>query len=129
MADNLCKGPWDQQKFKELLVKWIIATDQPFYTVDEPEFHDLLLYTHHTALTLKIPHRDAVKRRVMKMGEDSIERTKEMFLVCQSLTVIYSCTDSHSLLRTTLMGRSASPLMPGCPATITRSWQSLPIMS
>ncbi|KAI9512638.1 hypothetical protein F5148DRAFT_1279546 [Russula earlei] len=32
------KGPWDQEMFEDLLAKWIVATDQPFYTVNEPEF-------------------------------------------------------------------------------------------
>jgi hypothetical protein len=59
---DILKGPWDQEKFKDLLAKWIIATDQPFYTVDEPEFYKLLEYTHHPSLELKIPHHDAVKR-------------------------------------------------------------------
>ena len=64
-----------------MLAKWIVATDQPFSTVDEPEFHDLLMYTHHPSPNLHIPHRDAIKWRIMKMGEDTIEATKEMFKV------------------------------------------------
>lgn len=64
-ADSL-KGPWDQ----DLLAKWIVASDQPLFNmVDEPDFPDLLNYTHHLSPDLKIPHRDAVKRRIMKMGE------------------------------------------------------------
>ncbi|KAF8222278.1 hypothetical protein L208DRAFT_1524601, partial [Tricholoma matsutake] len=54
-------GPWDQEKFKDLLAKWIVATDQPFYTVNEPEFRDLMMYTHHPSPNLKIPHRDTVR--------------------------------------------------------------------
>jgi hypothetical protein len=64
-----------------MLVKWIVATDQPFYTVEEPEFRDLLMYTHHPSLNLKIPHRDTIKNRIMKMGDKSIEATKHMFQV------------------------------------------------
>jgi hypothetical protein len=78
------KGPWDQDRFEELLAKWIVATDQPFYTVEEPEFRDLLMYTHHPSPKLKIPHRDTVKRRIIKMGAASIEATKQMFQVCTS---------------------------------------------
>jgi hypothetical protein len=72
------------------LARWIIATDQPFYTVDEPEFRELLKYTHHPSPTLKIPHRDAVKRRIMKMGDDTIQATREMFSVCQLLPSTYN---------------------------------------
>jgi hypothetical protein len=59
----------------------VVATDQPFDTVDQPEFRDLMTYAHHPLPSLKIPHRDAIKRRIMKIGEDSIATTKQMFLV------------------------------------------------
>jgi hypothetical protein len=41
----------------------------------------MLTYAHHPSPTLKIPHRDAIRRRIMKMGEDSVELIKEMFAV------------------------------------------------
>lgn len=72
--------PWDQSKFEELLTKWIVATDQPFYTVDDPEFREFVTYTHHPG-TLRVPHRDAIKRRVMKMGEETRDDIKQMFRV------------------------------------------------
>ena len=78
---NISKGPWNQEKFEDLLAKWVVATDQPFYMVDEPEFRDLLMYTHHPSLNLKIPHRDTIKRRIMTMGKDTVEATKQMFKV------------------------------------------------
>ena len=78
---NISKGPWNQDKFEDLLAKWVVATDQPFYTVDEPEFRDLLMYTHHPSPNLKIPHRDTIKRRIMTMGKDTVEATKQMFKV------------------------------------------------
>ena len=81
---NTFKGPWDQERFDDLLAKWIVATDQPFSMVDEPEFRMMLSCAHHPPPELKIPHRNAVRRRIMRMGEDSIEATKEMFTVCQS---------------------------------------------
>ena len=74
-------GPWDQEKFEDLLAKWIVATDQPFYTVDDPEFRDFVMYTHHPA-TLHIPHRNTIKKRVMKMGDDMRNIVKHMFRVC-----------------------------------------------
>lgn len=74
-------GPWEQDRFEDILAKWIVATDQPFSTVDDPEFRDLLGYVHHPSPSLTIPHRDAVKRRIMKMCEDTITATKLMFKV------------------------------------------------
>jgi hypothetical protein len=66
-------------------VKWIVVTDQLFYTVDDPEFHDLLMYMHHPSPNLQIPHQDAIKRWIMKMGEDTVEATKQMFHVYKFL--------------------------------------------
>ena len=40
------------------------------------------MYAHHPASDLKIPHHDAGKRRVMKMGEIAVQETKDMFAVC-----------------------------------------------
>ncbi|KAF8813537.1 hypothetical protein BYT27DRAFT_7035532, partial [Phlegmacium glaucopus] len=31
-------GPWDQEKFEQLLTKWIITCNQPFDEVEKPEF-------------------------------------------------------------------------------------------
>ncbi|KAJ6559622.1 hypothetical protein B0H19DRAFT_905208, partial [Mycena capillaripes] len=42
-------GEWNQAKFESLLTEWIVATDQPFDTVEQPEFRRLLQYTHHGA--------------------------------------------------------------------------------
>ena len=76
--------PWDQGQFKDLLTKWIIATDQPFYTVDDPKFRAFVTYTHHPAV-LQVPHRDAIKRRVMKMGEETRDDIRQLFRVSFSL--------------------------------------------
>ena len=76
------KGPWDQEKFEQLIAEWIVACDQPFDEVDKSEFRAMLNYAHHPSPNIKIPHRDAIKRRVMRMGEDNTESTRKMFKVC-----------------------------------------------
>jgi hypothetical protein len=124
---DILKGPWDQAKFEDLLAKWIVATDQPFYTVDEPEFHKLLAYTHHPSPELKIPHHDAVRRQVMKTGEDSIEAMKEMFAVCESHPCLTGSLTSH--YRRKLKARSAFHLMHGSQTIIMHLWQLWHIMS
>ena len=83
------KGPWDQKRFEELLAKWIVAMDQPFYTVEDPEFRELMMYTHHPLPNLKIPHCNTVKSQIMKMGKDSIEATKRMFQVRKHLLLFH----------------------------------------
>jgi hypothetical protein len=77
--------PWDQDLFEELLTKWIVATDQPFDTVDNPEFRELMSYVHHPAPGIHIPGRHAIRRRAMKMGEDGIDASKQMFAVCRNV--------------------------------------------
>jgi hypothetical protein len=76
------KGPWDQDKFKYLLTEWIVSCNQPFDAVEKPEFIKLITYAHHPVPTIKLPRRDGIRRRVTKMGEDTIEGIKNMFAVC-----------------------------------------------
>lgn len=59
----------------------MVACDQPFEEVEQKEFCDLLTYTHHPSLMLHIPYKDVIQRCIMKMGEDTVEGTKQMFAV------------------------------------------------
>lgn len=52
----------------------MIACDQE---VNQPEFRRLLKYTHLQP-SFHIPHRQSVKRHVMKMGEDMVNNVKKM---------------------------------------------------
>jgi len=67
------------------LATWIIASDQPFTEVENPEFVDLLNYIRSPAQPLEIPGRNAIKRQVMNMGKEGIDETKAMFAVRQIL--------------------------------------------
>lgn len=100
---------------------------QPFEQVDRPEFWELLTYAQHPAPDLKIPHRDAVRRHIMKMGEDSVESTKKMFEV---RIESYDCSlyVSFFIYRLMFPERSAYRLMLGLQATIMLSSLLLHIM-
>src|SRR5437016_12386036 len=68
----------------------MVVCDQPFEEVDRPEFRRLLEYTHFRP-SLVIPKRFAMRSRIMKMGEDTVEGTKKMIAVrllhcCLNLT-------------------------------------------
>ena len=41
----------------------------------------MVTYAHHPLPTLNIPHRDAIKHRIMQMGDETVESTKVMFKV------------------------------------------------
>jgi hypothetical protein len=43
---SLQEENWDQEKFEQLLTEWMVACDQPFEEVEQPEFRRLLEYTH-----------------------------------------------------------------------------------
>lgn len=78
------KGPFDAERMERLIVEWIVACDQPFDEVEKPEYIDMMNYAHHPATEIKLPGRNGVKRRVMKMGEDTVEGIRKMFEVCYS---------------------------------------------
>jgi len=75
------QGPWDQDKFERLLTEWVVACDQPFDEVEKPEFVNLMEYTHRTGDSFNLLKRDAIKRHIMKLGDETIEGTCEMFSV------------------------------------------------
>ncbi|KAJ7440564.1 hypothetical protein B0H11DRAFT_1669251, partial [Mycena galericulata] len=41
------RGDFSQDVFNTLLAEYLVACDQPFDTVDKPEFIRLMEYTHH----------------------------------------------------------------------------------
>jgi hypothetical protein len=47
--------------------------------VEKPEFIAMMNHTHHGRGPLKLPKHEGMKRRVMKMGEDTVEGIHEMF--------------------------------------------------
>jgi hypothetical protein len=62
-------------------MEWIIACDQPFDEVEKPEFVNMMNIVHHSGGPFNIPKRDAIKRHVIKMGEETINGVREMFRV------------------------------------------------
>jgi hypothetical protein len=59
----------------------MVACDQPFEEVEQPEFRRLLEYTHLRP-SLHIPSRFTMNRRIMKMGEDTVTGVKQLIAVC-----------------------------------------------
>ena len=41
----------------------------------------MLQYVHHSPVQLKLPSREGIQRRVMKLGEEMVEGIQEMFKV------------------------------------------------
>jgi hypothetical protein len=76
---SVIQGQWDQAKFERLLTEWIVACDQPFDEVDKEEFVKLMTYACRPAPSVKLPSREGIRRRVIKMGEDTIAGIHEMF--------------------------------------------------
>ncbi|GLB44045.1 putative protein dimerization activity [Lyophyllum shimeji] len=95
-------GPWDQEKFEELITKWVIACDQPFDAVEKPEYIDMMNYAHHPASSIKLPSREGVRRRVMKMGEDTVKGIRKMFDELEALLSIsldaWTSKNGHAFL-------------------------------
>jgi hypothetical protein len=52
-------------------MEWIIACDQPFEEVERPEFITMMNLTRHNGTSLNIPGRNGIKRRLMKMGDET----------------------------------------------------------
>ena len=72
-----------------MLAEWIVLNDQPFDLVNNAAFRELITYIHHPAPELTIPRRDAMRKRIMKLGEDTIRSTKKMFAVHTDILLYY----------------------------------------
>ena len=59
-------------------MEWVVACDQPFEEVERPELRRLLEYTHMGSKPLDIPHRTALKDRIMKMGKNTITHIQKL---------------------------------------------------
>ena len=70
----------DQSKFEWLFIKWVVTCDQPFDEVQKPEFISMMEYGQYPK-TLFLPKRDGVCQRVIKLGEETIQETKDIFAV------------------------------------------------
>ena len=66
----------------------MVVCDQPFDKVDDPTFRRLLEYTHFHS-SLNNPHHHSMKRRIMKMGEDTVQGIKKMIQV--SCEIVQEC--------------------------------------
>jgi hypothetical protein len=82
----------------------------------------MMNFTHRPGGPLKIPKREGIKRRVMKMGEETIEAVREMFMVRSHLSFSLQCIDYQCR---NLRGRSPFRSTHGHRATNTHFWPSL----
>jgi hypothetical protein len=57
----------------------MVTCDQPFDEVEKPEFIAAMSYSRNSKFSL--PKRDGVRRRVMKLGDETVEQLKNMFAV------------------------------------------------
>ncbi|KAF5320031.1 hypothetical protein D9758_017720 [Tetrapyrgos nigripes] len=78
-TNDFFQEPWNQGYFEELLVKWLVASNQPFSEVEQVEFIELLQYVHHSGGKLHIPKQDVIRRRIIKLGESIIEEICDIF--------------------------------------------------
>jgi hypothetical protein len=95
--------PFDSSKFERYLTEWMVACDQPFDEVERPEFICMMNYLHHSQhpqATLNLPDRKGIRRRVMKLGEETIAETRDMFKVscfCCLCTELVSNAAKHAI--------------------------------
>jgi len=84
------QGPWDQERFEQLVMEWVIACDQPFEEVQHPEFFAMMNYMHHSGTSLEIPKHNGIKWHLIKMGNEIIDSVHKMFLVWTYTFLLYT---------------------------------------
>ena len=85
----------------------------------------MMNFMHRSGGLLKIPKREGIKHRVMKMGEETIEGVCEMFMVRSHLSFTIQCINKQNR---NLRGRSPFRLMHGRRPINMHFWPSLHTM-
>jgi hypothetical protein len=78
------QAPFKRSTWVDLLVKYLVVSNLPFSEVEVPEFRDLINYTYRGEKPLEIPGAWAIKRRVLKLSEDTVSDLKSLFEVRDS---------------------------------------------
>ena len=78
---SLHLGALDQERFEELLIRWIVTSDQPFNEVENPKLVNLLKYVNWSLLSFKIPSHFTVKCCVVSMGAEGVRQMKELLII------------------------------------------------
>jgi hypothetical protein len=71
-------------------MEWIVACDQPFDEVEKKEFNRMISYARHPQPSIKLPSREGIRRRVMKMGEVTVDGIRKMFSVRHTYPLVLS---------------------------------------
>ncbi|CAG7717917.1 unnamed protein product, partial [Allacma fusca] len=53
---------FDEAKFRNLVLKWIVSSNQPFLEVESPQLRELFLYANSKA---KMPSGTTIQRDIM----------------------------------------------------------------
>lgn len=101
----------------------MVACNQPFDEVENPKFISLMEYGHDLK-TFSLPKKDGVCRQVMKLGEETIQETKDMFVVSFLFIIILQYL-GHFFLYRNWKAKLASHLKNELQVITTPSWQLL----
>jgi hypothetical protein len=98
----ICRQPFSQDKFEELLAKLIVVNDLPFTIVEAPELLDLLKYTYFSGQgpnikPLQIPGRKKIRQTIMKLSTLNLERMGR-YLRVHHVFITSSHTDTNLIL-------------------------------
>lgn len=72
-------------------MEWIASCDQPFKEVEREEFRQMLSYGHRPG-QVHVPSADAIQRRILQMGDDTIADLRTMIAVRASGIAEHSST-------------------------------------
>ncbi|THH21580.1 hypothetical protein EUX98_g8361 [Antrodiella citrinella] len=75
---NESQEPWDQEKFEDLLAKWMAVTNQPFTATEVPEYIALLEYVQRAPRRPHIPASTTMSDRIMNLADEKTGSIRQM---------------------------------------------------
>ncbi|KAJ8515596.1 hypothetical protein ONZ45_g6994 [Pleurotus djamor] len=99
------KPKFNQDVFDKLLAEWMVSCDQPFTEVDRPELRALIQYLFQTGgqeTEIRIPGHTTARKKIMKLGEDTIDEMVIMFSKVKSKVSLsldaWTSSNQHAFL-------------------------------
>lgn len=76
MEKKLVHPKFDEERFKEILLKFIITTDQPFSVIEDESFQELIKYSMQDINEVKLPGRAAIRRMISETYQSKFKELK-----------------------------------------------------
>ncbi|KAN0115818.1 hypothetical protein V8E52_006527, partial [Russula decolorans] len=68
--------PYSNQAFRQAIIKWLVATNQPLHALEHPKFKDMIDLATRATNSVKIPGQKATQMEIKLMFKEHLTSLK-----------------------------------------------------